>query len=762
MKKFVLQAASVALLATSALVFSGCGKKDASDGKTYTYRDISTNPQTWNPTDWQNSSESIILDYTTVGLFSFVPTEDRNGYEIIPEMASKMAEDVTSQYAGKAPYGVPADATSGWAWKVTLNKNIKWEDGTKISAKDVEYTIKQFIAPEMKNYRGSSFHSDSLPLANAKNYYAGTTRYDDVLADGAYADVADSDMYISLSAVCKFFGDGSIDVYASGDYADYFTVDGVDYYAKLQELVGTEYKAVTPEIKDALLAISKSFGDNNPEAYKEYCFTKTELEPTPWENVGFIKNDDYTFTLVLAKQMSSFDFYYNSGSLILVKEDLYESLKKPQGSIVKSTYGTSVANYQSYGPYKLADFQEGKSISFVKNENWYGYTDGKHKGQYQTTGIDLQFLTDHATILNLFLQGNLDSVSLAATDMAKYGNSEFRVATPRSYTWKFSFNSDRKSLTRENTAGINHSILANFNFRHAVSLSLNRQEWVDVTNPASDAGYGLLNYLYVAEPDTGALYRDSEPAKQTLLKFYNASSLADITGYDLVEAKKLFQQAYDEEVAAGYLKPTDRIELEYHCYSASEGNMRRVNFLQDALNKATVGTNLEGKIAIKQVTDQNYYDNMKTGNVDIAFTSWGGSSFDPYGVLWCYADLSAKHEYGSHPDVETCTVTIEGKEVTKTLTDWYTALTGGEYSAASYDVKNTILAACEYQLLSSYDKIPVEYDNVLSLDSQRVIEFSDHYINSLVGNGGLRFMTYSMDDTEWAAYCAEQNNQLQY
>ena len=48
-----------------------------------------------------------------------------------------------------------------------------------------------------------------------------------------------------------------------------------------------------------------------------------------------------------------------------------------------------------------------------------------------------------------------------------------------------------------------------------------------------NAGYGLLNYMYVYDPDTGARYRDSEQAKKALTDFYGVDKEEDITGYDL-------------------------------------------------------------------------------------------------------------------------------------------------------------------------------------------------------------------------------------
>ncbi len=754
--------ASVALLAGGAVLLTGCAKKTKSTEKKYTWREATSSVQTWSATDWSINTEGSVLSLITIPLYTYYANETKDGYYWLPEMAADFPTDVTTEYAGDSRYGVPADAKEGWAWRIPLNKDAVWDNGEKITANDWEYSTQQFLNPNMKNYRASSLYQDGVPLANGKAYYSGTKMYDDVYDGSGYRDVPDSEMWVSITEKVPFFG-ASVQSYAEGDYADTFVVDGVDYWAKLKELSGGEsYFKLTEEVKDALLKVSKSFGDGNPEAYKEYCATLTELEETPWENVGFVKNDDYTITLITSKPMTHFQFYYGVASLSLVKKDLYEANKVTTGNITKSRYGTSVEATASYGPYKIVDYQVDKSISLAKNENWYGYTDGKHKNMYQTTNVEYQFLTDPAQTLNLFLQGKLDKNLVDAKDAERFATSEYRRLEPQTYTYKYSFNIDRAALSRRDTPGENHSILANENFRKGAFYSVDPQKYIQSLAPWGTPGYGLLTDVYTADPDTGVSYRSTPQAKQALMDFYGVSSVEDITGYDLAAAKEYFQKAYDEEIARGSLKPTDKIVLNMHQYGGDEGYVRRATFLQDALNEGTKGTSLEGKVSVKHVTDQNYYDNMKTGIIDVAITAWGGSSMDPFGVLWCYADYGALNEYGFHPDKDTVTIELNGKPVTRTFYSWYEELCNGEYAVADFDTRVKILAENEKALLGYYNMIPVMYRNELSLESQRVVEYSDHYINSLVSFGDLPLLTYTMDDDEWAEYCAKQNNQLKY
>ena len=52
-----------------------------------------------------------------------------------------------------------------------MRENATWEDGAPITARDVEYTLQQFLSPDMKNYRASLFYQGGTALANAESYY---------------------------------------------------------------------------------------------------------------------------------------------------------------------------------------------------------------------------------------------------------------------------------------------------------------------------------------------------------------------------------------------------------------------------------------------------------------------------------------------------------------------------------------------------------------------------------------------------------------
>jgi len=727
----------------------------------YTYNEyLAGSPKTWNPHEWETSTDSYIMGYTQIGLYDFKLNEARDAYEIVPEMAAEFPVDITTEYAGNTDFGVPADAKTGYAFKIKLNEKAVWENGDIINADSYIYSMQQILNPEIKNYRASSYYSGTMTISNSEAYYKQNSPiYTNITVDGAYRQVEDKDMKFSLTKEVVFFGDSAKSYYEGGSTAEFTDAAGNDLYKKYSE---KDYYDLTDEAKKDLLTIAAAFGDSNQEAYKEFCFTFDGLSPAvDWSKVGLIKTGDYEITLVLSKPITDFYLKYNLSSNWLVHEKTYEANKKQTGDIIKTSYGTSVENTISYGPYKLTEYQTDKQITMAKNENWYGYSDGKHEGQFQTTNINCQIVPTQATALQLFLQGKLDTVSLVAADMDAYRTSDYILYTPQSYTTKFTFNTDKAALKNREVAGVNKTILSYKDFRKAISLAVNRAEFAAQCTATHSAGFGLFNYNYVYKPETGDLYRNSKQAQDVLCKLYGVDSEEDITGYDKEQAAKLFTDAYNAALAAGDIKAADKVELEFLVFNSDETYVKIINFVQEAINVATVGTPLEGKIILKMTPDEDYYDHAQQGLFEMIMSTWGGSSMDPYGIVECYCDEETMFEYGFKPKSEELTIEVNGQAITKTFYDWYQALVNGEYAAADADTRLVVLAGIELGILETYNCTPMYYRTATSLESQKVNQGAEEYVQ-IVAFGGVRHLTYNYTDAEWEEYCKSQNNQLTY
>ncbi len=348
---------------------------------------------------------------------------------------------------------------------------------------------------------------------------------------------------------------------------------------------------------------------------------------------------------------------YNLANTFLVKEDLFESLKNPDDPTV-NTYGTSLETTASYGPYMMTYFELDKQYTLSRNENWYGYKDGKHLGQYQTDVMTVQVIEAQATALLAFLNGEIDNVSLVSADMATYGSSDYIRYTPQSYTTKLTFNTDETALAER---GTNATVLGNLNFRKAFSLAIDRTTFAQSYTAAGSAGYGMLNYMYVYDPFTGASYRNSDGGKEAIVNLYGLTYGDDdadyedldeaydaITGYDMEAARAAMALAFDETTADGTYDGGD-VTLTLSVYNSDDVYVQMFNYLNNALQEACVGTGFEGKVKLEMKADADYYDSIRSGQADIIFSTWGGAAYSPFTLLYeCYcdaADGSGQHRH---------------------------------------------------------------------------------------------------------------------
>ena len=184
--------------------YAGGNGKDYSDAGHYTYREYlsSTGGMKWSPHTWETSDDSYILDYTTTGFYRFAPNKDLTGWTIVDEMAQGAPEDVTADYAGQ--FGI-TKGESARAFRIRLNPNACWADGTPINADTYLYSYKELLHPKMMNRRADSLYAGEFSIVGAQDYLYGKVSWDQVgiLKEGEYtlvfittAPIADPEFYV--------------------------------------------------------------------------------------------------------------------------------------------------------------------------------------------------------------------------------------------------------------------------------------------------------------------------------------------------------------------------------------------------------------------------------------------------------------------------------------------------------------------------------------------------------------------------------------
>lgn len=744
-------------------VYAGESGKDYTDEKVYTFHDYTggTTDMKWSTHTWETNDDNAILSKISTGFYDFVLNSDKTGWSVVCEMASELPVDVTADYVGQ--YGIEAGDTAK-AWKIALNKDACWEDGTPINADSYMYSYKELLDPKMLNRRADSVYSGDFEIYGAKAYlYQGKEVFNPLGTTAAeyLANGSEEDLYIDAYSFWN----------CDASYTDAEGNPLSQYVSILDETVYGE------NVNDAfsgagLYAEYFAAGAANEAEGANYVGTMvTYPADASFDSVGIVKTGDYEIVFILTQPMSDPNYYvpYNLSSSYLVYEPLWEKCKTVGENTVTTNYCTSAETTMSYGPYRLSYFELDKKYVLERNENWYGYKDGKHLGQYQTDIIDVQVIAEHATALMAFENGEIDSISLTSADMAKYGASDYIRYEPQSYTTKISFNTSLEKTSERGT-----QIMTNPTFRKAFSLAIDRTTFAQSMTSAGKAGYGLLNYMYVYDPFTGSTYRDTDGAKNGLVHLYGLTYGEDgdyddleeaheaITGYDLTQAQQLMAQAYDECVAAGLYDGTSTVELEFLMYASDDTYVQMFNFLKSALESACVGTGFEGKVTMKMTVDPDYYNTNYSGGADMIFTTWGGAAYQPWTLLYqCYCDAADgsgnQMEYGFDTSAINVVMTIDGTEYTASLQQWakYVGSEGdgqiaGLAAFADYDAdtKADIYGRLEYAYLSYFSTMPMYYRNVGFLVSQKGDYATQQYVD-LVGFGGINFYTYNYSDDEW-------------
>lgn len=755
----------------------------------------------WNPHTWEVDADNTILSYLSVGFVDMtIKDSEKQEYQWIYEMAESV-EDVTSKYQSDLtkyksalPEGKKAnEVTSGYVYQIKLNKNAKWENGEAINADTYVESMKRLLHPEMLNYRANLYISGESAIAGAYQYYYSKT-------EGLYVGVESLGYKNNAAAVA----DGKtlyLDAWGFWGAKGYTDAEGNECPQWIPVTDTVEYGAAQndPFTAAELYATYGAYLEVGAAYAQNVGIYQVNEDYDPdmgYDVVGLYKVDDYTINYVLQTAEAKDYFFTSLTSTWLVYTPLYDRLTKQVGTLKTTTYGSDLESSISYGPYKMTSFEAEKQIVFERNPYWYGYqktedgylysvtnfeVDGKKVQQYITNKIVIDVETKQSA-KQRFLKGELDEWAPEPTEVPEYNLSSQMYKVDETYTWRLFFNTNERSLEAMENAGTNTNgqVLTNEKFRKALSLSIDRADYVTATAGNKPATY-LMNslYYYNVFEDPTSSYRSSEQAMKAIVDFYgyeygagkNYATLEEafnaITGYNLTEAKALMKQAHDELVAAGkYTTGSDiKITLAWQKAAMDATANALVAKLEGFFNAAAEGSGfghitLEGKGSL---TDR--YKDVINGTYAIGYGAWGGAAFYPFRTFQVYMDPDQYdiHEAGCwDPSTETLTLTINGQEVTKTWQNWSRCMVGtGDYANADFNTKLYITAQLEAKFMAKYYCIPLCTDCSVSLLSYKVNYYTEDY-NIMYGFGGLRLMSYNYNDAEWTAYVAKQGGTLNY
>lgn len=816
-KKLLMLIAMVLVVVLCASVLTAC-KKDKGNGdgnvtkpgtgwedpKMYTMREYTSQmPSQWCTILSSDNVNNTMESYFTSAFYEFNYKFDANG-KIVPGAftveysASTKLEDVTKKYAGK--YGLAADAEKGQAFAMTLRNDLKWDDGTPIKAADFVYSMSQQLSPKYLFATASNYYSGNYVIHNAQNYVKQGQK-------GMFPASSVLTVYNQSDDAKLIFTLNGHDSYV----ADYLTSNGVDpqaYVAQAAKVTVDALKAIEgkslAEIKndETMLATwTAVLGWWQTEPNEELHFFKMEYEypKMDFSEVGyFVGDNEYELVMVIDGTLNPLDaegnLAYEAGYYFsnwpLVKKDLWERCEDQSKTPYANSYCTTQEKSASWGPYKLTNYQDQKTYTVSRNDKWFGYGLPQYANQYQTDAIVTEKIEEWDTAWLAFQKGNLDGIGMDVKIAADYRTSKRAYFTPETYTFDLNIQSNATSRTDKR----NNLLLNYADFRKAISLSLDRDDYCAKNNPSSQAALGLLNSMYYYDVENGKVYRESIQAKEAILNAYGATKNADgswkvgentytdiedaldaTTGYNLTLARQLVENAIAQAKKDGKYSDGEEIILTYGIETQSANTDRVKNWFQAAFDNMTKGTSIEGKIKIEyfMFSSATWSEQFADGEYDLCFGAWGNAPFNP-AYLLCETQISDENRYAVKWDPKTVSVTVKATPddkhkdgvYTYNLEQWRLILQGKDGCPVNFknfpmEDQLAALGAVETAILKEYYSIPVFSRYSASLMGYKVDYISYEY-NTFMGYGGIRYMTFNYDDTAWAEFVASNNNILNY
>lgn len=826
-KKSLMLIAMVLVVVLCASVLTAC-KKDKGNGdgnvtkpgtgwedpKMYTMREYTAQmPSQWCTILSSDNVNNTMESYFTSAFYEFNYKFDANGkivpgaYTVEYSAATKL-EDVTKKYAGK--YGLAADAEKGQAFAMTLRNDLKWDDGTPIKAADFVYTMMQQLSPKYLFATASNYYSGNYVIHNAQNYVKQGQKgwFDNGNMNLAYSDLAlgadgkytlkGNECTIALKKPLVWLQGKTLDFYVT-NAPQFFDTEA---YASLLALADANGDvAVTAESLALLTKVitAKAAWGETKENTVGYMYVNYEYPAMDFSEVGyFVGDNEYELVMVIDGTLNPLDaegnLTYEAGYYFsnwpLVKKDLWERCEDQSKTPYANSYCTTQEKSASWGPYKLTNYQDQKTYTVSRNDKWFGYGLPQYANQYQTDAIVTEKIEEWDTAWLAFQKGNLDGIGMDVKIAADYRTSKRAYFTPETYTFDLNIQSNATSKTDKR----NNLLLNYADFRKAISLSLDRDDYCAKNNPSSQAALGLLNSMYYYDVENGKVYRDSIQAKEAILNAYGATKNADgswkvgettytdiedaldaTTGYNLTLARQLVESAVAQAKKDGKYSDGDEIILTYGIETQSANTDRVKNWFQAAFDNMTKGTSIEGKVKIEyfMFSSATWSEQFADGEYDLCFGAWGNAAFNP-AYLLCETQISDENRYAVKWDPTTVEVTVKATpddkhkdgNYTYNLAQWRLILQGKDGCPVNFknfpmEDQLTALGAVETAILKEYYSIPVFSRYSASLMGYKVDYISYEY-NTFMGYGGIRYMTFNYDDTAWAEFVASNNNILNY
>ena len=703
-------------------------------------------PSNWNELTYADNNDTQIMSYIGSSFFDYDYKFEgdvkynadgsinkagivQGAYTTNYSAATKL-EDVTSIVDAKWGYTDAQKAEGGYAWKITLRDDLKWDDGTPIVAADFVYSMQAQLDPAFMNFRGNTYY-DTLMLKGSRAYFFKNQ-------EGVYESITKKG-YTTIEEAIEAGETLYIDAYDTwGADATWVDENGnpcPQWLAITDETVYNGFYEGNPDscsgavIWATLVAYGYLPYMQPGQSYAGWItvYSVNDNRDVEWSDVGIYSIDeenaivvclDKAYALLKEDGSLSYQAAYYMSSLPLVHKAKYEAnIHEPAegATLYTSTYNSDLDSTASWGPYKLVRFEAGSDYRLEINENWYGWGMEQYKNQYNVTAINCMKVAEQNTKWMGFLAGIYDDAALSSENIQDYLYSKYVTWTKSTGTFGMQLFSDLNTLKGSEN---NNAILAIDEFRQAMNLGLNRTEICEKIWPGSATPcLGIVNteYYYDIENspnlEDGGVYRLSVQAQEGLLRAYGfvqaedgtwsdgldlvglslEEATASLTGYNLELAKAKMAQAVTILLADpeyyGY-DATKDITIIYGSSSDTAKQRERADYIQGVIDSLIAGTALEGKIKVvfDASAGSGWADAFRNGDTQIGFGyGFSGNPFGPFSIAGAFVDPDDDLNYHTYWDTSAEMITITmpegdyagaGQTITMSAQNWYFCING--------------------------------------------------------------------------------------
>lgn len=305
------------------------------------YYEIESIPGSWNPMGEPTEEAQLLLSLTADRLYVL----SADGKTLTASLAADLPQDVTAEFAGN--YGIDENSSRGYAFRIVLDANARWEDGTPVTAGDLVFTLNQHIDRDTLG----------MELANLQAFRSGAEK-----PDGEIISLRDA-------------GFSSIEAAERAGYTAFYVDTEVFWgltsgWVSINDRTRLKDSAIPSGITEMYISGAYLYdrylrsGSPLSRYQAEFVGISASSELVQREDIGLIAEHDSSFVLILEVPTTAEALALKLSSFIPLRESKFAA-----------DYATSTATYCSSGRWRIAAVTE-NTVELVPNEFYHGKTAG--------------------------------------------------------------------------------------------------------------------------------------------------------------------------------------------------------------------------------------------------------------------------------------------------------------------------------------------------------------------------------------------------